>query len=664
VPAAGPGRASTFMTSDQCIGCHDAHGTGVQFDMTEPGSQDKLWNVSPYATWRSSSVGLSGRDPVFYAQLASEAGHFHSALAATIEDACIGCHGVGGQRQFTIDRFAATGSCEKFPRFGIEAVPTATGDPASDLSSYGALARDGNTCAACHHMVLGKADIAKHVAEPQNRCVGARQALLNPDLAGFAKTFSGSFVLGAADVLFGPFSAPKPKSMKNALGITPVLGEHVRSSELCASCHVVHLPVLHRDRVVGHVFEQTTYAEWAFSDYRTGTTPDGDLPSGRGALARSCQDCHMPSHDDAGKPYRSKIAAIQEYSNFPQAENTLPPSDIDLPKREGYAKHTLVGLNLFLNQMAQQFPDVLGIRTISPMLTDKGFDPLRHTEKEILHLARHATASISVGDIAIDAGALNATVRVDNKAGHKFPSGVGFRRAFIEFTVFDGWGRVLWSSGRTNGAGVVVDGQGDPLAGELWWNADCSARIAPQARTHQPHYQVIGRQDQVQIYEELTAAPADVAAPACGPASAPGGALTTSFLSQCTKVKDNRILPHGFLPAAQRTAIAATLGAGGDLAEEPGPSGVGDDPDYLAGGADTLVYRIPLADIAGAPDTVRATLYYQATPPYFLQDRFCTSKSVDTARLFFLAGNLDLKRTPAHDWKLEVVTTGPVAVPR
>jgi hypothetical protein len=664
VPAAGPRSASAFVTSDQCVGCHDARGTGLQFDMTEPGPQGKLWNISPYATWRSSAMGLSGRDPIFYAQLASETEHFHRGSAATIEDACLGCHGIGGQRQFAIDRFAAVRRCEKFPRLNVDAVPFGAADTGSHLWSYGALARDGITCAACHHMVLGKQDGARHGDEPQNKCVNERQAFLTPEFSGFARTFTGSFLLGAPDVLFGPYTSPKQKPMKNALGITPEHYRHVQSSELCGSCHVVHLPVLYRDQVVGHVFEQTTYAEWAFSDYRTGTTPDGELPSGRGGRAQSCQDCHMPSRDADGRPYRSKIAGIQEYRNFPQSEHTLPPRDIDLPKRDGYAKHTLVGLNLFLNQMAQQFPDVLGIRTKDPMLTIAGVDPMRYTEKAILDQAAEATASIAISDIAVDAGTLSAAVTVINKTGHKFPSGVGFRRAFIEFSALDDRERVLWSSGRTDGAGVIVDDRGIPIAGELWWNADCSERIAPQARAHQPHFQIIGRQNQAQIYEELVAMPADVAAPSCGPAASPAGALTTSFLSQCAKVKDNRILPHGFLPATQRTAIATALGAGRELAEEAGPSGVGEDADYRTGGADTLVYRVPLADIAGAPASLRATLYYQATPPYFLQDRFCTSKSQDTRRLYFLAGNLDLKSTPARDWKLEVVTTGPVALPR
>jgi hypothetical protein len=230
--------------------------------------------------------------------------------------------------------------------------------------------------------------------------------------------------------------------------------------------------------------------------------------------------------------------------------------------------------------------------------------------------------------------------------------------------VLDAKGIILWSSGATDNAGVINDRNGQPIAGERWWTPDCSARLAPDQRAHQPHYQVVSRDDQAQIYQELVAAPPKTGPAVCGPGAAPSGELTTSFLSICAKVKDNRLLPKGFLPLADRTAIAAAFAAGPDLAEEAGPTAVGDDPDYRAGGGDTLIYRVPLDALKGTPASVTATLYYQATPPYFLQDRFCTSQSEDTKRLYFLAGNLDLAKTPAASWKLELVSaTQPVPAP-
>ena len=88
--------------------------------------------------------------------------------------------------------------------------------------------------------------------------------------------------------------------------------------------------------------------------------------------------------------------------------------------------------------------------------------------------------------------------------------------------------------------------------------------------------------------------------PTCGPSAKPEGQLTTSFLSICAKVKDNRILPQGFLKLDERKQISKALGADDKMAEEAGPGeDVANDPDYQRGGSDSLVYRVPLNDING-----------------------------------------------------------------
>jgi len=333
--------------------------------------------------------------------------------------------------------------------------------------------------------------------------------------------------------------------------------------------------------------------------------------------------------------------------------------------RDGFARHTLVGLNVFFLKMAQQFPDVLGIRTQDPMLVTKGVDPLVTSEQAMLDQASDATATVTVTGVRTAGGKLTADVEVASRVGHKFPSGVGFRRAFVEFDVLDDAGRVLWASGRTDRAGVLVDETGTPIDGELWWKGDCSGLLHPDALVYQPHYQVVRQQNQAQIYQELVTAPPGPDAQ-CGHGATPVPPFTTSFLSICGHVKDNRILPDGYLPLPKRIAISKALGAGEEMAQDAGADGVGDDPDYVGsgvtGGRDRVRYEVDLAGFPRPPAAVRATLYYQATPPYFLQDRFCTSGSDDTQRLRFLTAHLNLEGTAAADWKLEVVSSKLVPV--
>ena len=663
------GLDSQYITSDQCAGCHDAGSTGLQFDMTKPlpvtnAHGYRLENLSPYATWRTSPMGLAGRDPIFFAQLASETQTFHPGKKAFVETTCLGCHGILGQRQFELDNVLAGKACGDFRREMVAAVPYPPGDAQAKHADYGALARDGISCAACHRAVFNTHTLAKVKDLPQNKCVIERQEQLNTPagLTGFAATFTGSFFVGPPDAIYGPFKSPKPVPMQHALGITPEYVADFAAPELCGSCHTVHLPVLHRDEVVGYIYEQTTYPEWLFSSFRTDAPPATGLTYKAGSDPADCGDCHMKNREADGKPTVSKIASIQEHTTFPAAENALGADAIDLEPREGFARHTLAGLNVFLINMAQQFPDIFGIPTIDPMLGQKGLPPLLRTEQAMLDQADNEVAGIDVVKTSVADGNLTATVAINNKVGHKFPSGVGFRRAFVEFEVLDRLGQTLWASGRTNGAGVIVDGAGQPIAGELWWADDCSARLSPGKPQFQPHFQTVSRQDQAQIYQELVVSPADVAAPQCGKDPVPGGDLTTSFLSICGNVKDNRLLPKGFEGLEKRIELAKSIGADALLAEEAGAHHVGDDPHYKTGGGDAYDYAIPLADIPGKPASVRATLHYQAIPPFYLQDRFCTAKGPDRDRLYFLAGHLNLDGTEAEGWRFRIISSGPVAL--
>ena len=61
------------------------------------------------------------------------------------------------------------------------------------------------------------------------------------------------------------------------------------------------------------------------------------------------------------------------------------------------------------------------------------------------------------------------------------------------------------------------------------------------------------------------------------------------------------------------------------------------------------------ASVAAKVARVRATLYYQSIPPYYLRDRFeVGGNGPATATLKALVANVDYERTAAAGWKLMV----------
>jgi hypothetical protein len=378
-----------------------------------------------------------------------------------------------------------------------------------------------------------------------------------------------------------------------------------------------------------HSYEQSTHLEWTNSVY---AEPEG-------AEFRSCQDCHMPT-SYAGKPLTGIEIANIESSAYAPTTHRLPDPDITLRKRDHFARHSLHGLNLFLNQMAQQFPVLLGIRQIDYMGSIlPGTQPALVTAAHsISEFARSETAKVELASVKVDAstGVLEAEVVIDNLAGHYLPSGVGFRRVLVEFVVEGQDGAPLWASGRTNALGVIVAGTGaTPLASEYG---------RPDSKEIQPHYQVIEREDQAQIYQEL--------------ATDSDGILTTSFLRRVVVVKDNRLRPKGFDIAKFEDDPSAYVQL---IAHELRTLPSFGDPDYndaARSGRDVLRYRVQLSP-AQAEQFTRVTvrLFNQSIPPSYLQQRFADAEhGPDRSaleRLYWLVSHLDTGAgSPINDWKL------------
>jgi len=582
-----PSAPQGFLTSSQCLGCHSASKENMAFLFAE-GPQPPI-NLSPYTEWRASMMGLAGRDPIFHAQLESEK-TLRPSQAAFLDNTCYRCHGVMGQRQLESDKN------QPFKHDMVYALP----DDAD--GKYGALARDGVSCAVCHRV--------------------------SKEELGMPATFTGKFKIDPPEVINGPYDQLITVPMKNATGITPRYGEHVKSSALCGSCHTVILPVFDsKGRPVTdqngkpkEFHEQMTYPEWQNSVYQNEREPI------KREAVRTCQDCHM-QREFLGQQLVFRTANIEDI-NYPYTDYRAPDKDITVRVRDQYSRHTLLGINQFGLMMFEQFPDILGVRTADYMYGE-AVPGLLTAQASGYDLARRETATIDITSLSRTDNYLEANVKIENLAGHGFPSGVGFRRAFLTFEALDAAGKVVWASGRTNSVGAIVKGLGDEvLPTEFFYDQ------VKRKQVFQPHYEVINDEGQVQIYEEVIADPQ--------------GKITTSFVGLDQVLKNNRLLPKGWR-------------RDGPYGEFTAPHGDAErDPEYVnksgATGADRITYRVPLDDRTRAAVSVRVTLNYQAIPPSYLRDRFTIGKGIETQRLAYLASHLNVKQTPIDDWKLSIVS--------
>lgn len=619
VPAAPAGSGEMYMTSDQCQSCHSAAISPFGPAMWLTGKDGKGVNVSPYSEWRWSPMGLAGRDPIFYAQLDSELSYLdtikdeatRTSLKHTVINTCFRCHGVMGKRQHDLDHPGANFDADYIFRTGSQ--PGA---------KYGALSRDGISCGSCHH-------IQRDTVPPSWKKSPLEFFLTN--------STTGQFQTGPADEIYGPFKDDEIVTvpMDNAIGAKPKHNEYLRSSRMCGSCHTIDLPVVDHNQPIqpvnattSHSIEQATYLEWLNSAYQNELGKPGPQ-------AQSCQDCHMPRklvNPRLGvnvDPIQTRMAIVED-DTYPAAEHRAPTEDIRVRFRtSGFARHELLGMNGFLLEMFKQFNDILGVRK-SDYMTGTS-DNLENAQANLFEQARTRTATVDA-NMSVQERTLITNVTVTNLTGHRLPSGVGFRRAFIELLVLenrDGRARVIWSSGATDSVGVIVDGKGQPLDTEFLADGK-----------YQKHHEVITSDRQVQIYEELTK-DAD-------------GNFTTSFIRRNDDVKDNRLLPLGWTktgpdPSLNGRYLAATFPHGNAK----------NDPDYTGGkGLDRVQYRIELPpDVDPKNVTVRASLYYQNIPPYYLQQRFRIGKGEATRRLFYITSNLNLAGSPMENWKILIART-------
>ncbi|WP_404364737.1 hypothetical protein ACIHQR_31210 [Corallococcus coralloides] len=266
----------------------------------------------------------------------------------------------------------------------------------------------------------------------------------------------------------------------------------------------------------------------------------------------------------------------------------------------------------------------------APLLTDASRSyavakNLLNAEQSILDLAVNTSqgvfnplkpaVQVSVAPPTNAGATQDFAVTVTNNVGHKFPSGAGFRRAFVQFELLGDGGRVLWASGQPNAWGAICQG-----ACNVAGSNTLPSEFATTAGQLQPHRQAITDESQAQIYELRVVDDYKQ--------------LTSTELQQFQGVKDNRILPLGWVPPSARNPSDALLGLNlQQLATltEPmstvlgaGDTSVTSDPDYSAKsapGLDRVTYRVPTNRAAGWK-SARVRVNYQTIPPFYLAARF------------------------------------------
>lgn len=382
-----------FQTGAECMACHNG--------LTTPTGED----VSIGVSWRASMMAHSSRDPYWQGAVRRETID-HPKHAAAIEDECSICH----MPMTTYPARSAGGLGSVFTHLPG---PRRKTDP---------LAADGVSCTVCHQIT--------------------EQRL------GLPESFTGGYVMsvartGTAQPMFGPHTVDEGHTdvMRSATGLTPAEGQHIRRSEMCATCHTLFTQALDTDgRAVGRLPEQVPFLEWRHSAYNS---------------ERSCQDCHMP----------------------PVAEPTPITSVLGEP-RDGLSRHTFLGGNSFMLRMLNRHRTDLGVTAPSRELEAAA----SATERQL----RTETATLRITDARRTGPGAAFTVIVENLTGHKLPTGYPSRRAWLHVTARDAQGRVLFESG-----GVAPTGA---IAGNV--NDEDAAR-------YEPHYGEIRTADQVQIYESV-----------------------------------------------------------------------------------------------------------------------------------------------------------------
>ncbi len=380
--------------------------------------------------------------------------------------------------------------------------------------------------------------------------------IANDTALGSEEGFSGHYKINDKRLIYGQYADVFTPPMQNNVGYTPVFSAHISGSEVCATCHELSTPYVDAE---GNILtttpdtefpEQTPYTEWQHSNFSdTGSTP------------QTCQQCHMPQ----------TRSIVSNRPNWLLAKN-------------GFAKHHLVGANTFMLTMLRDNAAALDVNP-------GGLDLSISRAREMLK----SSVSMEIVSAKIEESMLDAVIKLKNNSGHKTPTSYPSRRMWLHFKVTDSLGKIVFESGRINQDGSIAGVDND---------VDQSI--------FEPHYQLITKQEQVQVYEAIMGNTDDE--------------VTYTLLRAAKYLKDNRLTPSGF----DKTNVPSKIGVYGKAIDDAG----------FNDGVDEIRYRFPVTSTD--PLTITVALNYQTVLFGFIQDLFSQSSlpEVETFKQMYDAQSL------------------------
>jgi len=352
--------------------------------------------------------------------------------------------------------------------------------------------------------------------------------------------------------VFGPFPGPFVGPMQLYEGHTPVYSSHMNQARVCSACHTLITQSVDTNGAFtgGEFVEQATYHEYLNSQY-----PADNI---------TCQTCHMPHLEDS-------IIIANGFS-------VLQP-------RGPFNQHVFVGANSFMLTMIKNNKAQVGADA-----EDWQFDTTIAATNKLLR-EQSIAFTLQFDSLANNIGYF--TTRIQNKAGHKFPSGYPSRRAVLQVIVTDATGDTVFKSGTfTN-----------------------DYRVVGETPSFESHHDIINQPDVPQIYELVMG---DVY-----------GHFTSVLERASILLKDNRVPPLGFTTTSN---VYDTVKISNDALADPDFNKVN---SIEGSGVDLVHYQIPVTGAVGNI-TVHANVFYQSVPPKWLDEMFVlNSPQIDSFRIMF-----------------------------